>query len=283
MTDTLHQQPPQPENPDHQPRPDDEFMHDAAVHVERVILGDVGVDGSNKPTTITTDLERRLIREGADDAVHKDMSIEHAEDLSQESRFDKLTEMATKIVLDEDILHALSLAQRENQGVALVEVDVGGVKATNDTHGLPIGDKLIAAAGRGVQSRKRRGDWVYRRGAEGDEFWVLVPVAHVDEESFPDFNNAMTKGLSREVNAEIDRVPELANSKWRNIMGATIGVGWMSYRNPRYAHMDPQEIAEELFQKASDARNAHKESQKDARNAKLLEDGKELHEDERFH
>ncbi len=86
---------------------------------------------------------------------------------------DQLTGLPSRAVFLEQLQHALArLCRRSDSYVAVLFIDLDGLKAVNDTHGHAIGDELLL----GVASRLRRAlrpsDVVARLG--GDEFTVLL-------------------------------------------------------------------------------------------------------------
>ncbi|HWE62898.1 MAG TPA: EAL domain-containing protein [Chloroflexota bacterium] len=88
---------------------------------------------------------------------------------------DALTALPNRIVLQERLSHALRLAQRAQQPLALLLMDLDRFKEVNDTLGHPSGDQLLQQIGPRVQGLLRGSDTVARLG--GDEFAVLLPTA----------------------------------------------------------------------------------------------------------
>jgi diguanylate cyclase (GGDEF)-like protein len=79
-----------------------------------------------------------------------------------------------------DLLQAESeRALRYGRPLALLVVDLDGFKDTNDTHGHPCGDAVLAEVGRVLRETTRESDRVGRIG--GDEFGVLLPETGLDE------------------------------------------------------------------------------------------------------
>lgn len=67
---------------------------------------------------------------------------------------------------------------KEEGGLALLLIDLDGLKAVNDCDGHARGDALLRDFAQGLQQQLREGVGVYRLG--GDEFTVLAPARDVD-------------------------------------------------------------------------------------------------------
>ncbi len=92
--------------------------------------------------------------------------------LAHAAHHDALTGLANRAVLLERIAHAQATRPA---GLALFIVDLDNFKEVNDTLGHQLGDQLLIAVARRLQSVVRRGDLLCRLG--GDEFVYLVETA----------------------------------------------------------------------------------------------------------
>lgn len=101
-----------------------------------------------------------------------------AEARRAESFADALTGAHNRRRFDRDLQQLLATPRAADHG-ALLSVDLDGLKAINDTHGHPMGDRAIVAIADALRELLRSGDRVYRVG--GDEFAVLFPGASVGE------------------------------------------------------------------------------------------------------
>lgn len=292
MTDTLPARPYPPEefNPDnaHVSSNEEQFMHDAAASAENVIMRGVYADAEGmehpKPYTIPDKVVHDMVIQQAK-SVHRDHHVTAERDYyHDESRFDEKTGMSTEKVMNEDLMHALALAYREKKGVVLVEIDGSGLKAVNDEHTSLAGDHLIQATAKGIKSRVRKQDRAYRRSDGSDEFYVLMPFIQLDKDSSFDFFAQYRKGLEAAVQKAIDQDEELRTSPKRDLMGVSIGIGWVDFsdEDPRHEIMSRKEVAEELLSMASADRNKNKEEARNARNEARLEAGEEIPSDERL-
>jgi diguanylate cyclase (GGDEF)-like protein len=82
---------------------------------------------------------------------------------------------ATKEYLDT----AIAQAQSKQQDICFALIDLDNFKLVNDTHGDPIGDRVLIALGRFFKQRARKNDIVGRFG--GDEFAVILPGCIISE------------------------------------------------------------------------------------------------------
>ncbi|HWJ05339.1 MAG TPA: EAL domain-containing protein [Steroidobacteraceae bacterium] len=85
---------------------------------------------------------------------------------------DPLTLLANRSLFWNRVEHALALAQRSGQHVAVMFLDLDNFKNVNDSHGHDAGDRLLQAVAQRLVSATRASDTVARLG--GDEFAVLL-------------------------------------------------------------------------------------------------------------
>ncbi len=86
---------------------------------------------------------------------------------------DLLTGLPTRALLQLIQQKAISLANRTQQLLAVMFIDLDGFKPVNDQQGHKAGDQLLAAVGERLRSSIRQSDTIARVG--GDEFAMLVP------------------------------------------------------------------------------------------------------------
>jgi diguanylate cyclase (GGDEF)-like protein len=86
---------------------------------------------------------------------------------------DPLTGLRNHRAFHEDLATELQRTARSGAPLALVLLDVNGLKQVNDTHGHQVGDEHLRSVGQVVTSTMRGSDRAYRIG--GDEFAVILP------------------------------------------------------------------------------------------------------------
>jgi diguanylate cyclase (GGDEF)-like protein/PAS domain S-box-containing protein len=104
--------------------------------------------------------------------------ITHAK--SQEERLkhlawhDALTDLPNRVLLKDRLEQALSIAERREQPLALLLLDLDRFKEVNDTLGHQVGDLLLVDLAKRLNTCIRRSDTIARLG--GDEFAILLPA-----------------------------------------------------------------------------------------------------------
>lgn len=151
------------------------------------------------------------------------------DDLRRTAAIDPLTHLNNRRGFLPIAEHQLRIAQRTREPVALVFVDVDGLKHVNDTLGHAVGDTLIAEAAVVLRTTFRASDLPARMG--GDEFCVLLrgdsarsaeraverlhlAVCEANAETGRAFELSLSVGISRfdpEEPVSIDRLIEQAD------------------------------------------------------------------------
>jgi diguanylate cyclase (GGDEF)-like protein/PAS domain S-box-containing protein len=94
------------------------------------------------------------------------------EQLRLQALFDPLTGLANRAFFHEQLEHAVSIRTENEQGTAVVFIDLDEFKQINDQFGHSVGDEVLAILGARLKTVIRAGDSVARLG--GDEFAVLL-------------------------------------------------------------------------------------------------------------
>ncbi len=92
--------------------------------------------------------------------------------LKQRAQYDALTGLPNRVLLDDRLQKAISVAERESSMLALLFVDMDGFKRVNDTLGHAAGDQLLQLTAARLLDSVRASDTVARLG--GDEFIIVL-------------------------------------------------------------------------------------------------------------
>ena len=110
--------------------------------------------------------------------VAQDVTVQkqNERELAMQALTDALTGLGNRRALELDLAGECSRADRHHYPLAVVSLDLDGLKAINDTHGHHRGDEYLQTFAAALRQHFRTGDRPYRLG--GDEFVVLLPHAH---------------------------------------------------------------------------------------------------------
>jgi len=97
-------------------------------------------------------------------------------ELLRQAHHDALTGLGNRAMLTERLQHVITSAQRGEQLVAVLVLDIDGFKRINDRMGHAAGDRLLQEVANRLRDVVRRSDTIVRLG--GDEFVVLLESVH---------------------------------------------------------------------------------------------------------
>jgi len=95
------------------------------------------------------------------------------ERIQRVAHHDSLTGLANRLLFNDRLQQAISLAKRDSRQFALLYLDLDKFKPVNDTLGHAAGDELLQAVAARIRHQVRESDTVARVG--GDEFTVILP------------------------------------------------------------------------------------------------------------
>ena len=95
-----------------------------------------------------------------------------AETIRHLAYHDSLTSLPNRMLFRDRFLHALALAHRKKEILAMLFLDLDRFKKINDTLGHAAGDRLLQAVSERLKKTLREGDTIARLG--GDEFMILL-------------------------------------------------------------------------------------------------------------
>jgi diguanylate cyclase (GGDEF)-like protein len=96
-------------------------------------------------------------------------------EVEEEAALDPLTRVANRRGFQRTLARMMSQAQAQRIPMSLAMLDVDNFKVINDTHGHPIGDRVLLCTAQWLTKGLRQTDFVARYG--GEEFAVLLGAA----------------------------------------------------------------------------------------------------------
>jgi diguanylate cyclase (GGDEF)-like protein len=117
--------------------------------------------------------------------VFHDVGVARAMSLrmSYLAQHDFLTELPNRLLLNDRLAQAMTLAHRHRKSLAVLFLDVDHFKYVNDSLGHAMGDQLLKSIAQRLVACVRSSDTVSRQG--GDEFVVLLSeVAQPNDAAF---------------------------------------------------------------------------------------------------
>ena len=142
--------------------------------------------------------------------------MEHQQALDYTAKHDALTGLPNRFLFNELIEKSMAYAQRNNNFLALLFIDLDGFKEVNDHFGHDIGDCLLKEIAQRINKVIRAEDITARLG--GDEF-VLALTGFDNKEGVGIFINRFLTDLAAEVNCLDKNITGL-------VVSASVGVSF---------------------------------------------------------
>jgi diguanylate cyclase len=133
-----------------------------------IMLGPVETPRGRMVLTIIRDLTERNQRE--EDMRNRRTLFE--DEMSHLAQHDVLTDLPNRLLLNDRLTQAISIARRNHSQLAVLFLDLDGFKHINDSLGHSVGDKLLQSVAGRLLACVRKSDTVSRQG--GDEFVILL-------------------------------------------------------------------------------------------------------------
>jgi diguanylate cyclase (GGDEF)-like protein len=101
-------------------------------------------------------------------------------EMSHSASHDVLTNLPNRVLFNDRLTQAISLAERQRKQLAVMFIDLDYFKKVNDSLGHGVGDKLLQSIAERLRASVRRSDTIGRLG--GDEFVVLLAqIEHAED------------------------------------------------------------------------------------------------------
>ena len=123
--------------------------------------------------------------------VFSDIStlVKNEEEMRYLATHDSLTGLPNRYFITESIAHAITIAERNQNSIAVVFIDLDNFKIINDSMGHQIGDEFLIEIAKRLKKSVRKSDTVARLG--GDEFVILLETIPTEN----DLKELLTKIL----------------------------------------------------------------------------------------
>lgn len=143
------------------------------VMADNIPTANVEVTGSDEASVLAY-LWNAMVTAYSDD-IRRRKKLEA--ELSLNTTTDRLTGALNRRKCEETMISEVARAKRYKTPLSLLLVDIDGFRVINDTHGLEVGDSVIAEIGERVRTLIRDSDFLFRFG--GEEFLVLGPSTDI--------------------------------------------------------------------------------------------------------
>ena len=135
------------------------------------------------------------------------------ERIQRVAHHDSLTGLPNRLLFNDRLEQAISLAKRDSRQFALLYLDLDRFKPVNDSLGHAAGDEILQAVAARIRREVRESDTVARVG--GDEFAVILPDIAGREEA---------ETVAKKIIAALATPFQLGSQKQSVYIGTSIGI-----------------------------------------------------------
>ena len=144
---------------------------------------------------------------------HKMQEIEELQEQLQELAIrDPLTNLYNRRFMEDTLLREIAQAQRDNQSIGIIMIDIDNFKSFNDTHGHQNGDLALELVGALLNRTVRSGDIACRYG--GEEFVIIMPEAS--------FENTIKRG--KQIKHQFESMPIPVGVDQQGFLTISLGI-----------------------------------------------------------
>jgi diguanylate cyclase (GGDEF)-like protein len=107
-----------------------------------------------------------------------ELDLEYQAEIDQLMNIDELTGLLVKRRFDEEMNRSIAVARKQGDDLAMIMIDIDGLKQINDRYGHAFGAYTIAQTGKLIKATIGKKGLACRFG--GDEFMVFLPYFHAE-------------------------------------------------------------------------------------------------------
>ncbi len=144
-----------------------------ASALEKLFLFDITLVFETYIRSLVSEIETSKEKSDSYARVLEESVRERTKQLEEMTRIDALTGLLNVRSLNEILTKTLRAAQRRNEPISFVYMDIDNFKEINDAQGHQRGDEVLRILGSAIKNIARTEDSCFRYG--GDEFCLILP------------------------------------------------------------------------------------------------------------